>query len=90
MFLVPSAAPQNLTLEVRNSKVSWENFLLVVGKRKAWCLISQNIELLFPAMLLFSCLCTRGPAGGYLNVGCEALETPVQLRTMHNRVQQGQ
>lgn len=29
MFLVPSAAPQNLTLEARNSKVSWRE--LVAG-----------------------------------------------------------
>lgn len=32
----------------------------------------------------------RGPAGGSLNVGCEALETPVQLWIVHNGMQQRQ
>jgi len=45
---------------------------------------------LSPAVLLFSCLCMRGPAGGSLNVGCEALETPVQLWIVHNGMQQRQ
>lgn len=60
MFPVPSAPPQNLTLEVRNSKVRLEDFLLAVGKKKVWEVLDWphfGAALgLFPSVQLLSSL----------------------------------